>query len=230
MTDKNFQNVKAVLIDIDNTLLDFNKCATECIRLAFQKFNLEFNDQTFSVFKRVNDALWLEIENRTLTKKELHQVRFNRVLKALGLEYDGWEVEQEFLANLKECAIPVDGALDLMQYLSKKYIVCTASNSFYNQQVKRLTTAGIYSYVDHMFISEVIGHEKPSSAFFLECLDRLNITDKNQVVMIGDSLTADIKGGKEFGITTIWFNPENLPKTDDCDIVINRLEQIKNYL
>lgn len=230
MSKYDLSKVKAVLIDIDNTLLDFNKCATECIRLAFEKFNLPFNDKTFGVFKKINDALWLEIENRTLTKTELHQVRFNRVLNALGLEYDGWEVEQQFLANLKECAIPVDGAVDLMKYLSKKYIVCTASNSFYNQQVKRLTTAGIYSYVDNMFISEVIGFEKPSSAFFLECLDRLNITDKNQVVMIGDSLTADIKGGKDFGITTIWFNPENQPKSNDCDIVVNSLEQIKNYL
>jgi YjjG family noncanonical pyrimidine nucleotidase len=225
-----FSGVKAVLLDIDNTLLDFNKCATECIRLAFEKFNLEFNDQTFSVFKKINDALWLEIENRTLTKKELHQVRFNRVLNALGLEYDGWEVEQEFLSNLKECAIPVDGALDVVKYLSEKYVLCTASNSFYNQQVKRLTTAGIYKYVDNMFISEVIGYEKPSNDFFRECLKRLNIEDKSQVVMIGDSLTADIKGGKDFGITTIWFNPENQPKTDDCDIVINNLEEIKKYL
>lgn len=230
MSEINFKNIKAVLLDIDNTLLDFNKCATECIRLVFKKFNLKFDQNTFSVFKVVNDELWLGIEKGTLTKKELHEVRFNKVLKALGQEYDGLLVEKEFLKNLKEIAIPIDGALDLVKYLSSKYVICTASNSFYNQQVNRLTTAGIYPYVDHMFISETIGYEKPTNAFFRECLNRLNCIEKSQVVMIGDSLSADIKGGLDFGIKTIWFNPENKPIPDDCDVVVNSLEEIKKYL
>lgn len=229
MENFNAKDIKAVLIDIDNTLLDFNKCATECIRLAFLKFNLKFDQNTFSVFKVINDELWLGIEKGTLTKKQLHEVRFNRVLKALGQEFDGELVEKEFLLNLKECAIPVDGALDLVKYLSKKYVLCTASNSFYQQQVNRLTTAGIYPYVSHMFISEIVGFEKPSKAFFKECLERLSL-DKNQVVMIGDSLTADIKGGLDFGIKTIWFNPENKQATEECDVVVKSLEEIKNYL
>ena len=223
------KKIKAVLIDIDNTLLDFNKCATECIRLAFLKFNLKFDQNTFSIFKVINDGLWLEIEKGTLTKKELHQVRFNRVLKALGQEFDGELVEKEFLANLKQIAIPIDGALEIVKYLSSKYVLCTASNSFYNQQVNRLTTAGIFPYVKHMFISEVIGYEKPTNAFFNECLKKLSL-DKSQVVMIGDSLTADIKGGKDFGIKTIWFNPNYLENSDDCDVVVNSLDEIKKYL
>lgn len=224
------KTVKAVLIDIDNTLLDFNKSASESIRLAFEKFNLPFNKETFSVFKRINDGLWLEIEKGTLTKTQLHQVRFNKVLGALGIEFDGQTIEKEFLSNLKECAIPVDGAVEIVKYLSEKYLLCTASNAFYQQQIKRLTIAGIYGYVDRMFISEALGCEKPSYAFFEECFKRLDGIDKDQVVMIGDSLTADIKGGKDFGITTIWFNPEGKSKSKDCDYVVGNLKEIKKYL
>ena len=230
MNDKMIKNVKAVFIDIDNTLLDFNKCANECIRLSFEKHNLPFSSGVFPVFKKINDGLWLEIELGTLTKKRLHEIRFNKVLNALGIDFDGTIIEQEFLSNLKVCAIPVDGAHELISYLAKKYIVCTASNSFYNQQVNRLTTAKMYDYVDYMFISEVLGKEKPTKEFFDECFSRLDGIKISEVVMIGDSLTADMKGGKQYGITTIWFNPNGETPNSDCDYTVKELLEIKNYL
>lgn len=224
------QNIKAVFVDIDNTLLDFNKSANESVRLAFNKFGLPFSDGVFPVFKLINDALWLDIEKGKLTKSQLHEVRFNKVLNALGIEFDGPTVEKEFLVNLKNCAIPVDGALDLVKYLSKKYILCTASNSFYEQQVKRLKTAGLYDYVHYMFISEKIGYEKPSRKFFDECFSRLSGISVRETVMVGDSLSADIKGGKDYGITTIWFNPEGKNIKGDYDYVVKTLNQLKDYL
>ena len=111
--------IKVVLIDIDNTLLDFNKCAEESVRLSFKKFGLEFNDKTFPVFKSINDGLWLDIEKKKITRQDLHDIRFNLILEALGQKFDGRLIEKEFLDNLYDIAIPCDGAIDVLKYLSK---------------------------------------------------------------------------------------------------------------
>lgn len=223
--------VKAVLIDIDNTLLDFNKCAEKSIEMAFNKYGLKFNEKVFPVFKKINDGLWLDIEKNIITREILHDIRFNKVFGALGIEFDGHIIEKEFLKNLALTAFAVDGAVEITKYLSQKYVLCTASNAFYNQQVNRLTMAGIYPYISKMFISERIGFSKPNAEFFDACINGLNGIDKSQIIMIGDSLTADIYGAKRYGLRTIWFNKEGIKKhVKEADYTVSNLMEIKEIL
>lgn len=224
--------IKAVLVDIDNTLLHFDKCADKSMRLAFEEFNITPPTDLLSVFTPINDELWRQIEKGTLTKEGLHKIRFVKVLKAMNIDFDGLVFEQRFRHHLKYSAEKVDGADRLMQYLKKKYFVALASNGHAEQQKLRLNISGLDKYADALFLSGDIGYEKPSAKFFEKALSSCPTNNKNEVMIIGDSLSADIKGGVDFGIKTCWFNLKNQKANDQIipDYTVNNLVEIENIL
>ena len=223
--------IKAVFLDVDNTLLDFNLSAKEAIKAAFLELNLTFSDNIMPTFLSVNDELWRRIEKKELTRQELHRIRWQIVFDKLQINAVGTEMEQLFLQNLFNCAILVDGALDLVKYLSKKYDVYTASNAPYPQQVNRLTISGIMPFVKGIMNFESQGIHKPQKRFFEKCLQAVSPIKNDEIVLIGDSLTADMQGGKAVGFTTIWFNRQNKEKPNGlCDYTVSSLAEIKNIL
>ena len=225
--------VKAVFLDVDNTLLDFDKCGAAAMRQGFEELGFPFEDRMyFDTFNRINDPLWEQIERGELTREELFAKRWNLVFDALGITGDGPAFEKRFHDILLSAAVPVDGAVELAAYLHEKYTVCVASNAFYHQQVKRLKLAGIAPYIDHYFISEQLGADKPSKAFFDGCLTSLPGVRPSECVMIGDSLTADIAGGVNAGIPTVWFNRLNIPVPNGCkaDHIVTSLAEIQDIL
>ena len=145
--------LKAVLMDIDDTLLDFGKCAEQAMRIGFSEWGLPYDDSTYATFTRINDGLWLMIERGELTTQQLFEFRWNRIFEALGIQADGAAFEKRFLDLLYETAIPVDGADEICRYLKEKYILCAASNAFHDQQLNRLEMAGLLPYFDHVFVS-----------------------------------------------------------------------------
>ena len=224
-----FSKVKVILIDIDNTLLDFNRGSEASMMKCMAHFCLPVPEGMYATFKRVNDGLWHRIEKGTLTKDELHKIRWGLVFEELGIDFDGVTFETEFLETLKYSSVPVDGAFELLRYLGGKYKVCAASNAPSVQQRSRLKNCGMLEYFDELFISEEIGHPKPSAAFFDACFERLGGVGRDEVVMIGDSLTADIYGGKEYGLMTIWFNFEGREVPSDLGetAVVGKLLEIE---
>ena len=203
--------MKILLLDVDDTLLDFKKCAASSMKAAFAAHGLTYREKMFPVFLSVNTVLWQEIERGTLTKSGLYERRFATIFDRLGLKGDARGVENDFRKNLAVLAEPIDGARETVAYLAGKYTLAVASNASKEQQIKRLTKAGLYSYFRYIFVSEEMGAEKPSSAFFDACFSRLPPVDRRDVMLIGDSLTADIAGGIGYGIRTCWYNPDGLP-------------------
>lgn len=224
--------IKAVLIDIDNTLLDFCKSANKTIKMLFDKKELTCTDEVFSVFHEINDGLWQRIERKELTKPEMYKLRWKLVLEALHIDYDSDLMEQEFRSTLSGVAEPVDNAYEMLEYLSRKYKLYAASNSSYEHQIKRLTSSDMLKYFEEIFVSEKVGALKPAKEFFDVCFSEIGDVNVDEVVMIGDSLTADILGGNEYGIKTIWFNPNYLeiPEQPKPDFTINSLLEVKNIL
>lgn len=225
--------VKAVFLDVDNTLLDFDKCGAAAMRQGFEELGLPFEDRMyFDTFTNINEPMWKKIERGELTREELFAIRWNLVFDKLGIKSDGPAFEKRFHDILLSAAVPVDGAVELAAYLHEKYTVCVASNAFYDQQVKRLTLAGIAPYIDHYFISERLGADKPSKAFFDAALASLPDIRADECVMIGDSLTADIAGGVNAGVPTIWFNRLNVPVPNGCkaDHIVTSLMGIRTIL
>lgn len=224
---------KAVFLDVDNTLLDFNACATLSLRRAFARVGVARDAaEAFPVFRRVNDALWLSLERGEITREQLHAVRFTRVFEALGVEADAAAAEQTFFTGLHDTAEPVDGARELLAYLHGKYRVYVASNSSYDQQHRRLGLAGMLPDIDALFVSASLGANKPSRAFFDACFAQLPGLAPGECVMIGDSLSADIAGAADYGMRTVWFNHDHVPVPSPCpaDHVVDRLAEIRDIL
>ncbi len=223
--------IKAVFMDVDNTLLDFNASAKKAMEMAFDINGLRFEERYFYTFKKVNDGLWRKIETGELTRAGLHAVRFDLIFGELGIDYDGKKVESGFLDSLNVCAVPVEGAEDILQYLSAKYLLCSASNAPCAQQHRRLAVSGLKKYFRHMFISEEIGFNKPDIRFFEACFKTVAPITPGETAMIGDSLTADIAGGKACGAFTVWFNRLSEPAGGaEPDRTVKRLSEIKDIL
>lgn len=224
--------IKAVLIDVDNTLLDFNKCAESSIKRAFSEKNIEYTPEVFSAFTRINDALWVQIEKGLLTRAEHAKIRWNRIFSELNIKLDGIEFEKIFIKHLDESDVPVENAESILKYLSAKYPIYAASNGTQQQQTKRLEKAGLLKYINAVFTSEKMGAHKPNAGFFENCLKELPVLGKSDIMLIGDSLEADIKGAVDFGIKCCWFNYFGLEKPKDIspDYTVDSLLDIKEIL
>lgn len=228
--------IKAVFIDIDDTLLDFDAYVKWAMKSGFEKFALKpYEEGMFKVFEEINNSLWDRIEKGTLDFKGLERIRFNRIFEKLGIDFDGEVFEKYFRECIWDSAIEVEGAKRMLDYLSNKYILCVASNGPYEQQKHRLELGGMLKYFDFVFISEKFGVSKPEAGFFEKAFEELNAGISEPIspaecVMLGDSLRSDIAGGKNFGMKTVWFNRRKIKTTHSADYEITELEGIEDIL
>ena len=225
------KDIKAVLIDIDDTLLDFNACANVALKACFTELGLDYKESYFGVFLQVNESLWAMIESGAITRKQHRELRFKLILEKLNVNYDSAVCEELFRHKLYNVAYKVDGAIELLEYLSKKYVIYAASNA-YVQQLERIKIAGIDKYFKMVFLSEQLGATKPNKEFFDGCFKNMNGITADQTVMIGDSLVADIKGAYDCGLKTIWYNPKKKQNLRDiyADFSVSSLLEIKKIL
>lgn len=229
---------RAIFFDVDNTLLSFDEYVRESMQNGFKKYHLRpYEEEMFSVFRQINNGMWLDLEKGKMNFEELKEQRWNRIFEALGISFDGVVFEEYFGRCLVESAIPEAGALELLQYLYGRYILCAASNGPYLQQENRLKISGMLPYFSHLFISEEIGASKPSEKFFQICLDRLNENvdeeiQPHEIMMVGDSLSSDIMGGAKFGMQTCFYHPSKTPVSGDvqADYIVSSLEEIRRLL
>ncbi|MBQ2714954.1 MAG: HAD-IA family hydrolase [Clostridia bacterium] len=222
---------RAVFIDADDTLLDFKACAKRSLDEACEAFSLTLPDNALSVFFKINDELWRSLERGELSFEKLHEIRWVKIFDALGVDFDGPTFESVFWKRLREIAVKMEGAEELLSYLSKKYVVCIASNAPVGQQDRKLTEIGLIKYVDHIFVSGDIGVAKPKREFFDGCFASLPEIVAGQTYMIGDSLTADVRGAHDYGMKTIWFNHRREDESQSCaDKIVYKLVDIIDIL
>lgn len=224
--------IEAVFIDIDNTILDFDEYVRRTMQCGFKEFGLsEYEPWMYDVFTRENNKLWREIEQGTLTFEELQKIRWNLIFDKIGMECDGPSFEKYFRKCLNESAIEIDGAGKLLEELAGRYILCAASNGPYEQQLHRLELADMKKYFDYLFISEEMGIQKPAAGFFEKAFERLNAGRPHKIyaknsLMIGDSVSSDIAGGRSAGMRTCLFDRNGKYEKDSADIVVRSLDMI----
>lgn len=222
--------IKAVFIDIDGTLLDFEACVEESMRIGLTENGIEYKPEMLETFHRINNGLWLDLEKGKLTFEELLAVRWKTVFEELEINLDGPEFERYFRARLHESAIPMADSFEMLEYLFERYRLFAASNGPHEQQVQRMEKAGMAKYFGEIFTSGKIGAEKPGREFFEYCFEKAGEIKPEESVMLGDSLTSDMKGGYDFGMKTIWLNLKNEKKPEWVDWEIKSLNEIKNIL
>ena len=204
---------KVILIDIDDTLFDYKKAEDNAIRKVFEDFgyfNDAENEHRFenikSKYNRINKKLWENLEKGMVTKEELKVKRFRELFEEVGLGYEPEAFSIEYLKRLGEGTFLFDGAEKFCQYIKSRYKVAVVTNGIKEVQMPRILNSGIATYIDEIVISDEIGISKPDSRIFEYALGKIGHRNKDEVIMIGDSQTADIQGGINFGIDTCWVN------------------------
>ncbi len=227
-------SMKLIFIDVDNTLLDYDAYTEKTLRDGFKRFDLgEFNQHVIDTFHKENDLLWREIEKGILTFEELQKIRFNKVFAALNISFDGEVFEAYYREELFSSAIPISHSYEMLEYLKKKgYILAVASNGPYKQQLNRLEIGKMKDYFSYFFISENLGFAKPAKEFFDKAINEIKEDiSREEMLIIGDSLTSDMAGGKNAGIKTCLYNKKKVELTNvKVDFVLNDLADISLYL
>ena len=206
---------KVILWDVDATLLNFEKAEEAGIRGCFEKYNLgECTDEMLENYKVINRGYWQAMERGEIEKPVLLVKRFEDFLNAYGLDSSvaaGFNELYQIL--LGETVVFYENALETVQALKGKVLQCAVTNGTKVAQDGKLRNSGLDKEFDHVFISEVVGIEKPNKGFFDAVFAKIGEYAKDEVLIVGDSLTSDIRGGLNAGIKTCWFNPKGVVNT-----------------
>ncbi len=228
--------IKAVFVDIDNTLLSFDEYVKQCMKEGFQKYGfMNYESYMFDVFVEENGKLWKQLEQGQLTFEHLEEIRWQKILDRLGIDFDGLVFERYFREGLYNSAILENHALELIEYLNQKYILCLASNGPYFQQCNRIKQAKLDRYFELAFISEKFGYSKPSKEFFDCSFQELNEYHHETILpqetcIIGDSLSSDMQGGIDYGMHTIFYKRKDCVVSKNVEYIVEDLKEIKNIL
>lgn len=225
-------NIKDVFFDLDHTLWDFDKNS----KITFEKiFTQNHSQVVIDDFIRhyipINQACWKLYQYDKITHQQLRYDRLKLSFDAIGYRISDSEIDfiaQEYIDTLTENNHLFEGTFEILEYLNKKYRLHVITNGFAQVQVKKLNNANLTTYFSTVTNSEMAGVKKPNPIIFEYALDLAQAKKENSI-MIGDSIEADVLGALEFGIDAIYFN-ENYQAVDSNIKQINHLLELKNYL
>ena len=223
---------KTILLDLDDTILDFKKAEHTAISKTFRQMGLEPTQALLSQYSTINQATWERFERGELSRDAVLTERFEILFSQLGVALSSRTCEDIYRAYLGIGHYFIEGAEWALEYLSGKYNLYLASNGVAETQYSRLDSAGICHYFKALFISELTGSHKPDKAYFDYCFAHIPNFDPRSAMIIGDSLTSDIQGGINAGIATCWFNYRHKPARYDIrpDYTITSWEQLPQIL
>jgi 2-haloacid dehalogenase len=221
-------NYKILLFDLDDTLLDFTANEMASLTNLFEIHGVTFTDEIFKVYSTVNRKLWDAYENSEIPLDTVLNTRFSETLSILGYTVDGIEWEGEYRKFLSEGYQMMEGALEVCKQLSQNHRLFIVTNGVTTTQINRLKLSGLYDYFEGIYTSQEIGFQKPAKEFFDYVIGQINDFNKTDTLIIGDSLSTDIKGGNLAGIHTCWMNPESktCPDHFTCDYTISNLHEL----
>ena len=226
--------IKTVLWDIDGTILNFEKSESYAVKKCFELFSLgECTDDMIKRYSVINQKYWRRLEKGELTKQQVLVMRFCEFFDSEGIVCSDVEgFNSEYQIRLGDTVFFNDDGYELVGSLRgvvKQYAV---TNGTAAAQDRKLARSGLDKLFDGIFISDKLGAEKPSVEFFDKVFSSIGGINKGETLIVGDSLTSDIRGGNNAGILCCWYNPSSAPLTDGLrvDYIINDLRQVKKII
>ena len=195
------------LFDADGTLFDFDMAEVSAFRSVFQIFAFEYSDGILERYRDISEKLWASFEVGEISLEELQVQRFSRLLDDIGLQCDARDLNEKYLIELGKGTFLNEGAFEICKELAshgKEIYIVTNGNT--EVQKSRISNSRINDYVSGYYVSESVGFQKPDVRFFDAVFADMSQTSKERIIIIGDSLSADIVGGINAGIDTCWYN------------------------
>ena len=184
-----------LLFDVDGTLLDFDRAEEMGIEGLLEHYGVPVTAENKEKYHHLNKSYW-------------ERLRFEEFFGDFGISVDGMDTDRLYREYLNEGAFLIDGARELLEGLKGQYELYIITNGVAATQYHRLGKSGLDRYFKDIFISEEAGSQKPQPEYFEYCFQKMGRRDVENMLVIGDSLTSDIKGGN-----TLWFNPHRQENT-----------------
>ena len=188
-------NYHTLLFDVDDTLLDFQMTEAKALNELFAEQGIELTPEVKTSYKALNHHLWREFEKGNMTREEVTGSRFGLLFQQFGKTVDSLAMEKRYRHYLNQGHDLIEGSHELLQTLSSQADLYIVTNGVSKTQYQRLTDAKMLGYFKKIFVSEDVGAQKPMKEFFDHVFSQIPQFEKEKTVIIGDSLTSDIKGG-----------------------------------
>ncbi len=221
-----------LLMDADDTIFDFPKCEYNALKHTLEAYGLDFDDRIYRAFSSINNALWKKFEIKKITRAQLRVERFRELIKLcfvdIYAEENTEKLADKYIEMLAEQAILIDGAAESLEKLSEMYSIHIITNGLKPVQRRRFSVSGIEKYISGLYISDEMGTQKPSKEFFDMVLADITEKDKKKILVVGDSLTSDMQGGRNSGLDTCIYDPKDkivIPHPL-CDYKIHSLDEL----
>lgn len=220
--------IKNIFLDLDDTIFDFKIAEGKALTKTLEQLGIEPKEEIVNRYSVINDSQWKLLELGKLTRDEVKVRRYQLLFEEIGSDASAQEASDIYAGYLAQGHYFVDGAEEMLVKLHHRFRLYLVSNGTSVVQHGRLESSDIEKYFEEIFISEEIGYNKPSKEFFTHCFSQISDFKKEESVIIGDSLSSDIQGGINAGITTIWFNLRNHPEREDVipDYTIHHLSEV----
>ena len=217
-----------ILFDADETLFHFD--SFKGMQLMFSRKGVDFTQQDFERYQKVNKPLWVDYQDGKITAHELKHTRFQEW--ATKLETTTQELNSAFLEAMADICTLLPGAKELLEALQGKAKMGIITNGFTELQAVRLERTGMTEFFDHVIISEEVGVAKPDTGIFSHALEVMGNPCKSKILMVGDNPHSDILGGINFGIETCWLNSHSEEHVQGISpsYTVNSLHQLKDIL
>ena len=224
--------IEFLLLDLDDTILDFHKAERIAIAKSIRDFGVEPTEAVLGRYHVINKWHWEQLELGKMTREEVLVGRFAMLFEEMGIAVDAVDVARAYEKNLAIGHYFLPGAEEAVDTLHKKYRLFLVSNGTASVQKGRMTSANLYRFFEKVFVSQEIGHNKPAKAYFDACFAQIPDFDPAKAVIVGDSLSSDIQGGINAGIKTCWVNPSHATPQNGIvpDYEIEALHQLPALL
>ena len=203
-----------VLFDADGTLLDFSRSEDEAVRATMLFGGIEPDDEKVATYSRINEGLWKMLERGEIEKSVLLYRRFELFCEHYGYTSDARAMAREYMEQLSQRGYMLEGAKELLDSLYGKVKMYIVTNGVDFIQRRRYAHSGLEKYFDGLFISGELGFEKPDKRYFEAVEAAIGGFDPRSTIVIGDSLTSDIKGANNYSLDSCWYNPKGKSCSD----------------
>jgi len=221
-----------LLFDLDNTILDFDQAMVFGFEKTINDFKIPFDENHFSIYQKINHKCWTDLEKGIITQDELRTLRMKRFLDQIKSTQDPIRFSEIYHKNLSAKIFWMDNAESLIEDWSSQFKLALVTNGMKEIQRTRLAKSDLEKYFHQVVISDEIGVAKPHQGFFDHVFEKVNFPKKEKVIIIGDSLNSDIRGGNDYGIDTCWLNVNGkvAPKENMPTFTIEKLEELERIV
>lgn len=215
-----YSGINHIFFDLDHTLWDFDKNSEKAFEIVFAKLLPAVAVNTFiQAYIPINQQCWKLYQNNLITHQELRYKRLKESFDAINVGVSDELIDaisDDYILHLPNSNHLFEGCVETLEYLHGKYKLHIITNGFADVQFKKLNNSGIYHFFDTVTNSEMAGVKKPHSGIFEHALSIANAA-KEESIMIGDSIDADVIGAINFGMKSIFFNSENVEVAEDVN-------------